>query len=69
MDKVEEIELLNHRSVNAMAKIFYCSVIGCFVFISSYFSFSISFEAGIVVSALLLEFFSRCFLKDHGGVW
>jgi hypothetical protein len=55
--------------VNAMAKIFYCSVIGCFVFISSYFSFSISFEAGIVVSALLLEFFSRCLLKNHGGVW
>ena len=52
-----------------MAKIFYCSVIGCFVFISAYLSFSLSFEAGIVVSALLLEFFSRCLLKNHGGVW
>jgi hypothetical protein len=65
----QKIELIHYSGVNAMAKIFYCSVIGCFVFISAYFSFSISFEAGIVVSALLLELFSRCFLKNHGGVW
>jgi len=53
----------------AMNKICYSSVIVCFVFILSYLSFSLSFEAGIVVSALLLEFFSRCFLKNRGGVW
>jgi hypothetical protein len=67
--KSKKLELIDYCRVNTMAKIFYCSVIGCFVFVSAYLSFSLSFEAGIVVSALLLEFFSRCFLKNHGGVW
>jgi len=52
-----------------MNKIFVALLIGCFVFIASYLSFSISFEAGIVASALLLEFCSRVLLKNHRGVW
>jgi len=44
-------------------------ITGCFVFISSYLSFTFSFEAGIVVSALLLEFFSRFLLNDDRGIW
>jgi len=52
-----------------MNKLYIGLLIGCFVFISSYLSFSISFEAGIVAAALLLEFFSRFLLKNHRGVW
>jgi len=44
-------------------------ITACFVFISSYLSFTLSFEAGIFVSALLLEFFSRFFLKNNNGIW
>jgi len=48
----------------------YCALLmGCFVFTVSYLSFSFSFVAGIVVSALLLEFFSRTLLKNHRGAW
>jgi len=52
-----------------MNKLYFGLLIGCFVFVSSYLSFSISFELGIVASALLLEFFSRALLKNHRGVW
>jgi hypothetical protein len=31
--------------------------------------FNISFEAGIVASALLLEVFSRIYSKNRSGIW
>jgi hypothetical protein len=52
-----------------MNKVYFALLMGCFVFAVSYLSFSISFEAGIVGSALLLEFFSRTLLKNHRGAW
>ena len=44
-------------------------IAGCFVFLPSYLSFTFSFEAGIFVSALLLELFSRIFLNNHSASW
>jgi hypothetical protein len=64
---LEKILIVNE--ILKMNKLYFALLIGCFVFISCYLSFSISFEAGIVVSALLLEFFSRTLLKNHRGVW